>query len=172
MPKSIVNLDQLEYVPFGYGAPPIPGGGEAPPSFESKRGDVGRRIGAQLLGANVTVVPPGKRAVPFHDHAINEEWFIVLDGSGEIRLGDERHPLRRGDVVCCNAGGPAHQIRNTGSADLRYLALSSMVPHEICRYPDSKKMATLRGYPGPDGTIVVQRAVMKDGTPALYWDGE
>jgi uncharacterized cupin superfamily protein len=42
-------------------------------------------------------------------------------------------------VVACPTGGPevAHQIINTGVADLRYLALSTQVAVEICEYPDT-----------------------------------
>ena len=46
---------------------------------------VGPRIGAQLLGYNITAVPPGKRAFPLHNHHVNEEMFFILSGSGELR---------------------------------------------------------------------------------------
>jgi uncharacterized cupin superfamily protein len=46
--------------------------------FEARLGDIGRRLGAQKLGYNLTVVPPGKRAFPFHNHHINEEMFVVV----------------------------------------------------------------------------------------------
>lgn len=41
--------------------------------FEAKLAPVAPRIGARKLGYNVTVVPPGKRAFPFHNHHANEE---------------------------------------------------------------------------------------------------
>ena len=56
---------------------------------------VGPRIGAQLLGYNITAVAPGKRAFPLHNHHVNEEMFFILSGSGELRVGDERFTLRR-----------------------------------------------------------------------------
>jgi hypothetical protein len=40
----------------------------------------------------------------------------VLEGEGEIRIGDAKHPIRKGDFIACPPGGPetAHQIINTG----------------------------------------------------------
>ena len=67
--------------------------------------------------------------------------------------GPERHPIRRHDVIACPTGGPevAHQIINTGSVDLKYLAVSNVVEIETCQYPDSNKImigAGPRGQPG------------------------
>jgi len=45
---------------------------------------VGTRLGARLLGYNITAVPPGKRAFPLHNHMVNEEMFFVVEGHGEV----------------------------------------------------------------------------------------
>ena len=79
--------------------------------------------------------------------------FLILDGTGELRFGSQRYPLRPMDVVACPTGGPevAHQIINTGTVDLRYLALSTVVDIETCQYPDSGKImigSGPRGQPG------------------------
>jgi uncharacterized cupin superfamily protein len=65
-------------------------------------------------------------------------------------------------------GGPetAHQLVNTGSAELKYLAVSTMQQPEVCQYPDSGKVAALDGT-GTDGFRFVARDVQVD-----YWDGE
>ena len=41
-------------------------------------------------------------------------------------------------MICCPSGGPetAHQIVNDSDADLAYLSISTMMPAEICEYPD------------------------------------
>src|SRR5262245_60863884 len=62
MPHPILNVDALEYRPWGHGE-----------RFAAHIGDIGAKIGAQKLGYNVTVVPPGKRAYPAHSHRVNEE---------------------------------------------------------------------------------------------------
>lgn len=32
---------------------------------------------------------------------INEEMFFVLEGNGELRVGDATHPVRAGDIIAC-----------------------------------------------------------------------
>ncbi len=146
--RPILNIADLEYTSLKNGD-----------RFEARMGMIGPKVGAQKLGYNVTVVPPGKRAFPFHSHRANEEMFFVLEGEGEIRIGAERHPLRRGDVVACPAGGPAtaHQILNTSSAELRYLAVSTKISPELAEYPDSGKFGVLadgfRFVGKPDGSL-------------------
>lgn len=109
----------------------------------SKRGFSNEKIDARQLGYKVTVLPPGKAQCPFHNHRAKEQMLLILDGEGELRSGDRRYPLRRHNVISCPAGGPevAHQIRNTGATELRYLALSTLAPVEVCEYPDSGKLS-------------------------------
>jgi uncharacterized cupin superfamily protein len=128
--------------------------------FTSRRAFVGSRIGARQLGYNLTVLPPGKVQCPFHSHHGEEEMFLILEGEGELRFGDERYPLRRHDVVACPTGGRevAHQIINTGSVPLRYLALSTLAPIDICEYPDSGKIALAVERPGEPGPRKMFRA--------------
>jgi uncharacterized cupin superfamily protein len=89
----------------------------------------------------------------FHNHHDEEEMFLILEGKGVLRFGNERHAIRQHDVIACPTGGPevAHQIINTGSVPLRYLAVSNLVEIETCPYPDSDKImiaARQRGRPG------------------------
>ena len=149
--------------------------GAAAQRFDARMGAIGARLGAQKLGYNLTAVPPGKIAFPFHNHRINEEMFFVLQGSGEVRIGAERHPIRQGDVIACPPGGPqvAHQIINTGSEELRYLAVSSKLSPEICDYPDSGKFGVLADYP-PDAEGKSQRFMFigRTGEQVGYWEDE
>jgi uncharacterized cupin superfamily protein len=163
--KRILNVADVEFGNWGHGE-----------AFAARLGDVGRRLGAQKLGYNVTAVPPGKRAFPLHNHRVNEEMFFVLEGEGELRVGEERHPIRRGDVIACPPGGPetAHQIVNTSaSAELRYLAVSTMMSPEIVDYPDSGKFGVRhQGEPGAGGERPVFRFIGRAGQSIDYWDGE
>jgi uncharacterized cupin superfamily protein len=175
MTRPIVNLDELQYRDWGHGSPPMPGAGDPPANFQARIGDVGSRIGARRIGANVTVLQPGKRAFPFHNHHVNEEWFVVLDGSGEIRIGDATHAIRQGDVVCCVAGGPetAHQIINSGTGELRYLALSTQQLPELCDYPDSGKFAVMnRTGTDAKGQSSLFRFMSREKETLTYWEGE
>lgn len=110
--------------------------------YTSKRALFSASIGARQLGYNLTVLPPGKAQCPFHAHRGEEEMFLILEGEGELRFGDQRYPIRKHDVIACPTGGPevAHQIINTGTTTMRYLALSNLVEVEVCEYPDSEKV--------------------------------
>ena len=171
--RRIVNIADLEFRKFGHGVS-YPGAENPPEQFEARLGDIGRRLGAEKLGYNLTVVPAGKRAFPFHNHRVNEEMFFIVEGEGEVRIGSERFPIRRGDVIACPPGGPetAHQIVNTSSADLKYLAVSTRVSPEVADYPDSGKFGVLAEFPGPDGKPQPWRFVARSGTNLDYWDGE
>ena len=173
MPDHIVNLDALDFERWDKAYPP-----DQKPPYERFGADIahiGRRLGARKLGYNITCIDPGKAAYPAHAHRLNEEMFVVLEGTGTLRLGPDTHPVRAGDIIACPPGGPetAHQLRNTGTAPLKVLMVSTAEPTEILHYPDSGKSAYgLRGA-GPDGKPLMVRAMVRDGDPQPgYWDGE
>lgn len=143
--------------------------------FGGRVAHIGRAIGARKLGYNVTVIAPGKRAYPRHSHRINEEMFFVLEGRGEVRIGDETLPVRPGDFIACPPGGPesAHQLHNNGSAELKVLAVSTTESPEICDYPDSGKFGVLAFFGAdaegrPDMFAYMGRA----GESRDYWEDE
>ncbi|MCE9572779.1 MAG: cupin domain-containing protein [Deltaproteobacteria bacterium] len=143
--------------------------------FATRDGSVGEHIGARLLGCSVTAVPPGKRAYPFHCHHVNEELFVILDGTGVLRHGANEHPVRAGSVIATPPGGPetAHQLINTGDVDLRYLAISTMIAGDVVEYPDSGKVAVYVGSaPGGDRSKRTFTYRGRLTAPADYWDGE
>ena len=172
MSRPIINLDELDYVRwdqrFSHQQPP------PHERYGADVADIGRRIGARKLGYNVTQIDPGKAAYPAHAHRINEEMFMVLEGEGELRVGEDRFPVRAGDVCACPPGGPetAHQFRNTGSGPLKVLSVSTFEPVDVIDYPDSNKTAYGVMTTGPDGKPQLKRGIAhNDGQPG-YWDGE
>jgi uncharacterized cupin superfamily protein len=138
--------------------------------YTSSRATISDHIGARRLGYNLTVLPPGKVQCPFHSHHGEEEMFLILEGEGELRFGERRYPLRPHDVIACPPGGPevAHQIINTGSVTMRYLALSTLVDVEACEYPDSGKVSVVAGK---RGDRALRRMFRADGE-VDYYDGE
>jgi len=170
--SPVINLDQLELRPL----PPVMAApGETAERYAPRVATVGLLLGATKLGYNVIALPPGKRGFPFHSHRENEEMFFVLNGTGEIRIGDEFHPLRSGDIVSCPAGGPetAHQIINTGTVDLCYLALSTKCSPDIIEYPDSGKFRVISDDAvDADGTPRHFDVIGRTGESLGYWDGE
>ena len=116
--------------------------------FDARIAPISDKLGAKMLAYNLTEVAPGKRAFPFHSHHANEEVFFVTEGEGTLRFGDEECPVETGDIIACPPGGPevAHQLINTGSMPLRYLALSTTIGTDVNQYPDSGKFGVVAGY--------------------------
>ncbi len=171
--KPVINLDDIEFASWGRGAE-RPGAGTAGEKYQAQLGYVAPRIGAQKLGYNITALPPGKAAFPAHSHRVNEEMFFVLEGSGEVRIGDEKYPIRQGDFVACPPGGPetAHQIFNSSKAVLKFLAVSTMMSPEIADYPDSGKMGFYHARTDAEGKPAPFRHITRAGNAVPYWDGE
>jgi uncharacterized cupin superfamily protein len=144
--------------------------------FGAKVARIAPHLGAKKLGYNLTVVEPGKRAFPFHNHHANEEMFYVIEGTGMLRFGKDEFPLRAGDVIACPPGGPevAHQIVNTGTAELKYLAVSTMIDTDIWQYPDSGKWGAAGGRdPGkPPTAATFPGRYVAEAESLDYWHGE
>ncbi|SAL23440.1 cupin 2 domain-containing protein [Caballeronia peredens] len=168
MKPPIVNLDTLDPQPL---PPQFAPAGPAAERFAPRIARIGALLGARKLGYSLIVLEPGKRAFPFHHHRVNEEMFFVVEGEGEVRIGSERHAIRAGDVIACPPGNSetAHQIVNTGTHALRYLAISTMLSPEVVDYPDTGRQAVLvADEPGVKGL----RAVFRAGDSLDYWEGE
>lgn len=142
--------------------------------YEARFGALARHTGARKLGYRLVILPPGKRAWPRHAHHVNEELFVILSGRGTALIGEDRVPIREGDVVAAPPD-PAepHQIVNDSNSDLRYLAVSTMEEPDVIAYPDSHKIGVLAGAaPGGDKN---KRTVSWFGHRDAgldYWEGE
>lgn len=172
MSKPVINISDVELKPRPSGFAPTGGAAER---YEARMGMVGNLLGSRKLGYNITAVPPGKRAFPPHNHQINEEMFFVLEGSGEVRIGEVTYPIRQGDIVACLAGGKemAHVVTNTGDIELKYLAISTKMSPEICEYPGTGKYTVYaETAAGADGKPGVFRTVGREGQDVDYWEGE
>jgi len=159
MTKPFVNLDEVQFDDVeenGY--------------YTSKRALFSAGIGARKLGYNLTELPPGKAQCPFHSHREEEEMFLILEGEGELRFGQQRFRLRRHDVVACPTGGAevAHQIINTGKTTMRYLSLSSVSATEVCEYPDSRKIGVFASTSPTSG----MRRMCRAEAGVEYYDRE
>jgi uncharacterized cupin superfamily protein len=134
--------------------------------------DVDRTLGLTHLGAMLHVVPPGKTAWPYHRHHGKDELFLILSGSGEYRVGERRLPIKAGDCIGAPAGGEAHQIINSSTTELRYMAFANQAQADVMEYPDSGKIAVVasRGFDYSAGAVLDIQGRL---TPiADYWDGE
>ncbi len=61
----------------------------------------GKALGVTAWGMNIADVQPGVTCWPEHDHKADgqEEVYVVLRGSAELVVGDERTPLPAGTLV-------------------------------------------------------------------------
>jgi len=162
--KPVINIADVDLRDGGNGA-----------QFVAKLGRIGPVIGASKLGCQLHIVPPGKKAFPRHAHHVNEEMFFVVSGEGIYRLGEESYSIRTGDVMSAPSGdvATAHQIVNTGSGELRYLAFSTRLDPEIVEYPDSNKFAVASMVPADKGLIGAKLAYIGRRDSSLsYFDGE
>ena len=126
---------------------------EDEPGFEWSRIRLGRRLGAQKLGASVYVLAPGQRSFPYHFHHANEEMLIVLEGEVVVRTPEGRSRAGRGDALSFRADeSGAHQVINDSDRPARILMISTMIEPEIAEYPDSGKIGVFAGRaPGAAG---------------------
>lgn len=158
--SDIINIDDIPTRTFHSG-----------PRFEAALGDIDGALGTTQLGATLHVVPAGKTAWPYHRHHGNDEIFFVVSGEGTYRVGGERKPIRTGDLIGAPAGGEAHQIINSGTAELRYVAFANHGRADLIEYPDSGQvsMAIAHGNDREPASFLELRGRI---TPTEYWDGE
>jgi uncharacterized cupin superfamily protein len=139
------------------------------PLYESVAARLAPGTAAQKLGASIDTVAPGKRSCPYHFHYAQEEMFVVIAGSGTLRVAGEMLPLRAGDVVFIPPGPEyPHQIINTSNEALKYLSISTRETPEICEYPDSGKYLAMASSTEGKGFDAIQRA----SESIDYWDAE
>lgn len=132
--------------------------------YESLGSSFTEGLATRDLGFAYDIVPPGKRACPYHLHHAEEELFVILEGQGTLRVAGEMLPVGAGDVIAIPAGPDyPHQILNTSDAPLKYLSIATRRSPEVCEYPDSGKV----------NAFALRRILIQRKADSLdYWDGE
>ena len=154
--EYIVNVDGLEWSHEEHGD-----------RFEFHRKWLSAPTGAQKLGCSLYRIPPGKTGFPFHKHFSNEEAIYVIAGEGILRLEGESFS------VAFVPEGPNHQLLNSGTTDLEYLCISTMIHPDITLFPDSDKVIAFAGSgPGGDKSMRTFNGIFKRDSAVGYYDGE
>jgi len=127
MSRKILNLDR------------VPAKFVDDPKFKTsmKTLHLGAAAGSQRLYVNIDRVKPGAKSVKYHTHTRQEEFFLILRGTGILRLNDKKIAIKTGDFFAKPAGrGIAHQFVNSGSEVLEILDCGLEEANDIAAYPD------------------------------------
>lgn len=90
-------------------------------------GRFGRKhLDSEHLGISYFRYGPGVRSPMAHSHREQEEAYIVVGGSGRVRLDDEVRPVRQWDVV--RVGPPTIRAFEAGDEGLELIAIGSDRP--------------------------------------------
>jgi quercetin dioxygenase-like cupin family protein len=109
--------------------------------------DLGRQLEAAYLGMRLWRLRPGQ-ASTWHRHEVTEELYVLLEGTGRMRVGDDVLTLEPLGAVAVDPGD-LRQVFNDTEADQLWLIAGS--PNEVAstlemseeelawRYPDGLK---------------------------------
>lgn len=86
----------------------------------------------------LTRVPPGKTAYPYHSHSAQWEFYYVLSGKGVVRHKDGTTSIESGDAFLFPPEEP-HTLTNDGTEDLVIFIVADNPIGESSYYPDSRK---------------------------------
>jgi uncharacterized cupin superfamily protein len=94
------------------------------------RGD----LGAQQTGMSYLIVKPGQREAFAHRHSTAEEIYVVLEGSGVVKLDDELVELASLDAVRVSPG--VGRGFEAGPVGLEVLVFGPHVEADVEMVPD------------------------------------
>jgi len=93
--------------------------------------------GSEKLYVNIDYVKPGGKSVKYHSHSSQEEFFLILNGKGLLRLDGNEFCVQKGDFFSKPAGrGISHQFINDGDDALEILDCGLRVEDDVITYPD------------------------------------
>jgi uncharacterized cupin superfamily protein len=86
----------------------------------------------------ISRIPAGKSACPYHSHSAQWEFYHVIAGKGTVRHANGKTAIQTGDAFIFQPGEP-HEIINDSLEDLIFYVVADNPIGESCYYPDSKK---------------------------------
>ncbi len=158
----VVHAEELDWKTDGNGK-----------KFVFQRKWLSNATGGNKIGCSLYRIPPGKTAFPFHKHLSNEEAIFVMAGKGTLRLDEKEIAVGPGDYIAFPPEGPSHQLVNSGSVDLDYLCISTMIHPDITLFPDSEKVIAFAGSgPGGDKSVRSFFGIYKTASAVGYYQDE
>ncbi|AFV00193.1 cupin domain-containing protein [Simiduia agarivorans] len=101
--------------------------------------DLGGLVGLTGIGFHLIEVKPGFDSTDYHVHHHEDECVYVLEGEGEVEIGDDIIPVAAGDFIGYPAGGLPHNMRNVGDGLLRCIVVGQRLAHDVVDYPRQHK---------------------------------
>lgn len=109
--------------------------------------DLAKQLGAATLGARLWRLAPGQASTR-HRHVRQDELYVLLEGRGRVRVGDELLTLEPLSALYVEAD-TVRQVFNDADADALWLVVGAppeaantleMTPEQLARiYPDGPK---------------------------------
>ena len=109
---ALVNLEEVEDLA------PKAGFGEVGEARFARQ-----QLGALGIGVSLQRLRPGKRQAFGHHHVVDEEVYVILDGSGRVAVDDQVKEVRRLDAIRV-APGSARAFE-AGPEGLEFLAIGT-----------------------------------------------
>jgi len=101
--------------------------------------DIGPWGGGHPFDVELAIIPAGKKNYPYHSHAAQTEYYIIVSGAGVfVDEGGQEHAIRVGDHIIVHPG-QAHQMINTSSEELRYYVIADNHRSDVATYPKTGK---------------------------------
>lgn len=98
---------------------------------------LGAAGGSQKIYVNIDYVPPKAYSTKYHSHSQQEEFFMILSGTGTLRLQDKEYAVQQGDFFAKPAAqNIAHTFYNSGNEILAILDVGTNEREDTCYYPD------------------------------------
>lgn len=98
---------------------------------------LGAAAGSQKIYVNIDYVPPKAYSTKYHSHSQQEEFFMILSGSGTLRLNDQEWFVKQGDFIAKPAAQEiAHTFYNSGNDSLVIIDVGTNEKEDTCYYPD------------------------------------
>lgn len=107
--------------------------------------DLGRQLEAQQLGARLWRIEPGQASTR-HRHKTTEELYVLLEGTGKLRVEDELLTLEPMDMVLV-CPDTVRQPFNDTDADQLWLIIGAPAEHADTTTMDKELIAWMY----PDG---------------------
>ena len=125
---------------------------------------LGAAGGSQKVYVNIDYVPPRAYSTKYHSHSQQEEFFIILSGTGTLRLQDKERDVKQGDFFAKPAGqNIAHTFYNSSDNILVILDVGTNEKEDTCYYPDEDVYMQKSNE---------QRRVFRGGDSDLLWTSE